>query len=92
MLNEEYSAVARKVFNLPDAVIERMEEDEFERLRAELGRFYAFGYGPEMQRRFLSTPHPDLRLETPAEALTKPDTIEGVIMALYKTLRSIRSY
>jgi len=45
---------------------------------AELDRFYAYGYGEQTKRSFLTTIHPELELRTPAEVLADKDGPERV--------------
>lgn len=71
--------------------LNRGNGSDWERLRAELDRFYAFGYGAATQRAFLHHPHPVLGGQTPAEVLGQTDGFEQVRRALRHTLIAVRS-
>ena len=84
-------AVAQLInLGVPPTSLRRGSGTELRRLRAELDRFTAFGYGSATQRAFLHAPHPQLRMSTPAEALADRDGIEAVRRAVRHTLAAVR--
>lgn len=84
-------AVAQLVeLGVPSSALRKGSGRDLRRLRAELDRFTAFGYGSATQRAFLNSPHPKLKMSTPAEALRADDGLEMVRRAVRDTLRSVR--